>query len=139
MTKTFHLTGGEITFEADKIVIKDDARKQNLYHNILGGMVPAFFAIYFARTFKQGDTHDRWLFAILLIINLATLIVGLLRSTQREVPYNDIKTIAVKQRFSNKFIDIKLKNNRLRRVTGVGNMEEIEAYIQAHIKQRIGR
>ena len=139
MTQTFHLTGGEITFEADKIVIKDDARKQNLYHNILGGMVPAFFAIYFARTFKQGDTHDRWLFAILLIINLATLIVGLLRSTQREVPYNDIKTIAVKQRFSNKFIDIKLKNNRLRRVTGVGNMEEIEAYIQAHIKQRIGR
>lgn len=139
MTQTFHLTGGEITFEADKIVIKDDARKQNLYHNILGGMVPAFFAIYFVRTFKQGDTHDRWLFAILLIINLATLIVGLLRSTQREVPYNDIKTIAVKQRFSNKFIDIKLKNNRLRRVTGVGNMEEIEAYIQAHIKQRIGR
>lgn len=139
MTQTFHLTGGEITFEADKIVIKDDARKQNLYHHILGGMVAALSAIYFVRNFKQGDTHDRWLFAILLIINLATLIIGLLRSTQREVQYNDIKTIAVKQRFSNKFIDIKLKNNRLRRVTGVGNMEEIEAYIQAHIKLRIGR
>ena len=139
MTQTFYLTGGEITFEADKIVIKDDARKQNLYHHILGGMTAAFFAIYFVRNFKQGDTHDRGLFAILLIINLATLIIGLLRSTQREVQYNDIKTIAVKQRFSNKFIDIKLKNNRLRRVTGVGNMEEIEAYIQAHIRQRIGR
>lgn len=139
MTQTFHLTGGEITFEADKIVIKDEARKQNLYTNILGGMAAAFFAIDFVRSFKQGDTHDRWLSAILVIIYLATLIMTLLRSTQREVPYNDIKTIAVKQRFSNKFIDIKLKNNRLRRVTGVGNMEEIEAYIQAHIKQRIGR
>lgn len=139
MTQTFHLTGGEITFEADKIVIKDEARKQNLYTNILRGMGAAFSAIYFVRNFKQGDMHDRWLSAILVIIYLATLIMTLLRSTQREVPYNDIKTIAVKQRFSNKFIDIKLKNNRLRRVTGVGNMEEIEAYIQAHIKQRIGR
>lgn len=139
MTQTFYLTGGEITFEADKIVIKDDARKQNLYDHILGGMPAAFFAVHFFRNFKQGDTHDRWLSAILVIIYLATLIITLLRSTQREVPYNDIKTIAVKQRFSNKFIDIKLKNNRLRRVTGVGNMEEIEAYIQAHIKQRIGR
>jgi len=139
MTQTFHITGGEITFEADKIVIKDDSRKQNLYHNILGGMVAAFFAIYFVRNFKQVDTHDRWLLAILLIIYLAILIITLLRSTQREVQYNDIKTIAVKQKFANRVIDIKLKNNRLRRVTGVGNMEEIEAYIQAHIKQRIGR
>lgn len=139
MTQTFYLTGGEITFEPDKIVVKDDARKQNLYHNILGGIVAAFFAIDFVRNFKQGDTHGRWLFAILLIISLATLIIGLLRSTQREVQYNDIKAIAVKQRFSNKFIDIKLKNNRLRRVAGVGNKEEIEAYIQAHIKHRIGR
>ncbi len=82
MTQTFHLTGGEITFEEDKIVIKDDARKQYLFHNILGGMVAAFFAIYFVRNFKQGDTHDRWLSAILVIIYLVTLIITLLRSTQ---------------------------------------------------------
>jgi hypothetical protein len=62
----------------------------------------------------------------------------LLRSTQGEIQIKDIKSVTVQQRFSNKFIDIKLKNNRLRRVAGVKNKEELEAYIERYVKPQLG-
>ena len=45
----------------------------------------------------------------------------------------------VKQRFGREFLDIKLKNNRLRRVIGIKNPQDLEKYVESnfeHIKTK---
>ena len=45
----------------------------------------------------------------------------------------------VKQRFGREFLDIKLKNNRLRRVIGIKNPQDLEEYVESnfeHIKTK---
>jgi len=56
----------------------------------------------------------------------------LLRSAKSEISLNDVKSIKVKQRFNNSFLDIKLKNNRLRRVNQIEDSEELEEYIKTY-------
>ena len=44
------------------------------------------------------------------------------------------KSIKIKRRFSNEFLDIRLKNNILRRVIRIENSQELEKYIKSNIK-----
>ena len=48
--------------------------------------------------------------------------------------YNKIAGIQIEIIKLNVFLDIKLKNNRLRRVIGIENSQEIEEYIKSNIK-----
>lgn len=138
MIQKFQLDGGEISFEEDKIVIKDNSRRQNYFELIGTAMGATFFAILLVRDFKSDSAYDSGFLFFLGLINLSVFIIRLLRSTQGEIQIKDIKSVNVQQRFANKFIDIKLKNNRLRRVAGVKNKEELEAYIERCVKQKIG-
>jgi hypothetical protein len=61
-----------------------------------------------------------------------SFIFTLFRSNKSEVLFGEIKSI--KQRFSNTFLDIRLKNYRLRRVNGVENYQELEDYIKTKNK-----
>jgi len=138
MIQKFQLDGGEIFFEEDKIVIKDNSRRQSYFELIGTAMGATFFAILLVRDFKTDSAYDSGFLFFLGLINLSVFIIMLLRSTQGEIQIREIKSVNIQQRFANKFIDIKLKNNRLRRVAGVKNKEELEAYIERYVKPKIG-
>lgn len=61
--------------------------------------------------------------------------MNLFRSNQRVILYVDIKSIKIKQRFSREFLDIRLKNGKLRRVIGIENSQELEDYIKLIIER----
>jgi len=50
------------------------------------------------------------------------------------IPVDEIKSIKVKQRFANTMLDIRLKNNKLRRVIQVEDAKEIEEYIEVNFE-----
>jgi hypothetical protein len=139
MIQTFQLVRGEISFEENKIIIKDNSRRQSYFELIGTAMGATFFAILLVRDFKTDSAYDSGFLFFLGLINLSVFIIMLLRSTQGEIQIREIKSVNIEQRFANKFIDIKLKNNRLRRVAGVKNKEELEAYIERYVKPKIGR
>jgi hypothetical protein len=89
------------------------------------------------RYFKTGDKFLLWAGLFIGIAHFVIFILNLFRSNQSDILFGDIKSIKVKQRFSNKFIDIKLKTDRLRRISGVDNSEGLEDYIKSNIDDRI--
>jgi hypothetical protein len=137
MTQTFKLKKGEILFDDDKIFIKDDAKKQKL----MLSLIICFGTIYgietFLKYFKTGNNFDFWYGLIIGLVGILTLILWLLRSVRSEIPLIEVKSIKLNQRFNNKFLDIRLKNNRLRRVIRVDNLEELDKFIEMNIRSKL--
>ena len=80
-----------------------------------------------------------WTGLFIGIAHFIIFILNLLRSNQSEILFDDIKFIKVKQRFGRDVLDIKLKNNRLRRVIGIKNPQDLEKYVESnfeHIKTK---
>jgi hypothetical protein len=70
-------------------------------------------------------------------IHLVVLIINLFRTHQSEISFDEIKSIKVKERIGRKFLDIKLKNHKLRRVIGVYNKEKLQEYLKALVPLRV--
>ncbi len=133
MIQTFKLKKGEISFETDKVRISDDSKKQSHVRLFSSGMwtIYGFFSVL--RYFKTGDQFLLWTGLFIGIAHLVIFMLHLFRSNQSEILFDDIKSINVKQKFSHNFVDIRLKNNRLRRIIGVDNPKELEEILK-HIK-----
>ncbi len=136
MKQTFKLKKGEILFDEDKIIITDDAKKQK---RILTAIL-CFGAIYgFLTLLKFNETGDQtflWFGLLICFLNILVLIPWLLRSVRSQVSLDEVKSMKVRQRIGNKFLDINLKNNRLRRVIRVDNSDELNQYIEMNIRTR---
>lgn len=134
MKQTFKLKKGEILFDEDKIFIKDDAKKQKW----MLSLIICFGTIYgigtFLKYFKTGDNFNFWYGLIIGLVGILTLILWLLRSVRSEISLDEVKSMKVRQRNGNKFLDINLKNNRLRRVIRVDNETELKAYIETNFR-----
>jgi hypothetical protein len=134
MKQTFKLKKGEILFDDDKIIIKDDAKKQKW----MLSLIICFGTIYgietFLKYFKTGDNFDFWYGLIIGLVGILTLILWLLRSVRSELSLDEVKSMKVRQRNGNKFLDINLKNNRLRRVIRVDNETELKEYIETNFR-----
>jgi hypothetical protein len=134
MKQTFKLKKGEILFEEDKIIINDDAKKQKW----MLSLIICFGTIYgietFLKYFKTGDNFDFWYGLIIGLVGILTLIIWLLRSVRSEISLDEVKSMKVRQRNGNKFLDINLKNNRLRRVIRVDNETELKEYIETNFR-----
>ena len=134
MKQTFKLKKGEILFDEDKIFIKDDAKKQKW----MLSLIICFGTIYgietFLKYFKTGDNFDFWYGLIIGLVGILTLILWLLRSVRSEISLDEVKSIKVRQRNGNNFLDINLKNNRLRRVIRVENETELKEYIETNFR-----
>ena len=133
MTQTFKLKKGEISFETDKVKISDNSRKQKRVQLFSSGMWTIFGTISVLRFFKTSDQFLLWTGLFIGIAHFIIFILNLLRSSQSEISIDDIKSVNVKRRFNNEFLDIKLKNNRLRRVVGLENSQELENYFKSKI------
>ena len=134
MKQTFKLKKGEILFDEDKIIIQDDAKKQKW----MLSLIICFGTIYgietFLKYFKTGANFDFWYGLIIGLAGISTLIIWLLRSVKSEISLDEVKSMKVRQRNGNKFLDINLKNNRLRRVIRVDNETELKEYIETNFR-----
>ena len=137
MTQIFNIKNGQISFETDKVSISDHSKKHNLIMLISSGIWTIFGTISVLRYFNTGDQFLLWTGLFIGIGHLVFFTLSLFRSNQNEILFNDIKSITVKQRFGNRFLDIRLKNNKLRRIIGVENSPELEDYIKSNIENRI--
>ena len=137
MTQIFNIKNGQISFETDKVSISDNLKKHNLITLISAGIWTIFGVISVLRYFKTSDQFLLWTGLFIGIGHFVFFILSLFRSNQNEILFNDVKSIKVKQRFGNRFLDINLKNNKLRRVIGLENLTEIEDYIRLNIESKI--
>jgi hypothetical protein len=134
MTHTFKLKQGEITFEPGKVKISDNSKKQNVSQLWSSGIWTIYGTLSVLRYLKTGDQFLLWTGAFIGIAHFVIFILNLLRSNQNEILFDDIKAIKVRRRFSNEFLDISLKNNRIRRVIGVENSKELQAFIKSNFE-----
>ena len=93
--------------------------------------------IFFLRYFKTGDKFDFWFGLLIGLIDILVLTVWLLRSVKSEISLKEVRSLKLNQRFGNKFLDIKLDSNRLRRVIRVENSTELENYIETNIRTKL--
>ena len=129
MKQTIKLKKGEILFDEDKIIIHDDARKQKWMVSLMI-LLPAIYAILiFWKSFKNGTQFDFWYGLLFSLLCIPLLTILLLRSVSSEISLNNVKSMKIKQRFGNKYLDIKLNSNRLRRVNDLQSVEELEKFI----------
>lgn len=135
MTHTFKLKKGEISFEIDKIKISDNSRIQKINQLLSSGIWTIFGTISVLRYMKTGDQFLLWTGLFIGIAHFIIFILNLLRSNQSEVLLDDITSIKITRRFNKEFLDIKLKNNKLRRVIGIENSLELEEYIKSNIEK----
>ena len=135
MTPTFKLKKGEISFEIDKIKISDNSRIQKINQLLSSGIWTIFGTISVLRYMKTGDQFLLWTGLFIGIAHFIIFILNLLRSNQSEVLLDDITSIKITRRFNKEFLDIKLKNNKLRRVIGIENSLELEEYIKSNIEK----
>ena len=136
MSQTFNLLKGEILFDEDKIIIKDDAKKQKWMTAFLI-LLPSIYAIrIFVKSYQTGDQFDYWYGSILGLLGILFLTWVLLKSVRSEILLNEVESMKIKQRFRNKILVIKLKNNRRRQVDDMENADALEQYIKTnfHIK-----
>lgn len=136
MIQTFKLKKGEILFGEDKIIIKDDAKWQKWSGSMITFLGTMYFIESFLKSYKNGTLFDFWYALIFIFLGIPLLTILLLRSVRSEISLNNVKSMKIKQRFSIKFLDIKLVNNRLRRVSDIQNSEELEKYIATNFSAK---
>ena len=134
MKQIFKLKKGEIVFDEDKIIIKDDAKKQKWMLSLILCSGTFIGITFFLKYFKTGDQFDYWFALLAGLLNILVLIILLLRSVKSELSWDEVKSMKVRQRNGNKFLDINLKNNRLRRVSQVDNETELKEYIETNFR-----
>ena len=136
MKQTFKLKKGEILFDEDKIIITDDAKKQKwiLTTILCFGAIYGFLTL--SRFYNTGDQTSLWFGLLICLLNILVLIPWLLRSVRSQITLDEVKSMNVRQRSGNKFLDINLKNNRLRRVIRVDNSDELNQYIDLNIRTK---
>ena len=137
MKQTFKLKKGEILFDEDKIIIKDDANRQKWILSAILLLGTIYCLATFLRYFKIGDEFDFWFGLLIGLIDILVLTVWLLRSVKSEILLREVRSLKLNQRFGNKFLDIKLDSNRLRRVIRVENSAELENYIETNIRTKL--
>jgi len=135
MEQTFKLKNGEILLGQDKIVITDDAKKQYRTRLISSGVWTLFGILSVMRYQKTGDQFLLWSGLIIGTGHLIILLLALFRTTKSEIPLNEILSMQVNQQFGNKYLDIKLSGNKIRRVNQI---ESIEQEVKGYIANKFG-
>ena len=137
MKQTFTLKKGEITFEGDRIIISDNAKRQKWITLLTSGMWIIYGSVAILKYSKTGDEFMLWSGIIIGASHLLIFIVTLSRTVKSEIWLNEVKTIKVKHRFNNKFLDIRLNSNRLRQVILFDDAREIEDFIVKHFENKM--
>ncbi|MBP6235633.1 MAG: hypothetical protein KA270_16520 [Saprospiraceae bacterium] len=130
MIQTFKFNKAEISFENDKIIISDDAKQQLRRTQFTSAIWVFYGTLSILRYMNTGDRFLLWSGLIIGLGHLVVFVMILFRSTQSEIPFDEVKSIKVKKRFNNSSLDIRLKTNRLRRILKIDETDELKKYIE---------
>ena len=130
MKQTFKLIKGEILFDKDKIILKDDAKKQKWLSSLYTFMGIMTLILHSLKSYKTGEQIQFWVEFAFILVGILILTILLLRSVKSVISLKDVKSMRIKQGiYCNNFLEIKLANHRLRRVINVKNAKELEKFI----------
>lgn len=134
MIQTFRLKKGQITFAEDRIIISDKAKEQKVM-TLLSTGVYSIFGLMNINKFEQtGDEFFYIFWVVITILGLIMFAVNIFSSTKSVIHLTDIKSLKVKHRFSNTFLDIKLSNNQIRRVIQIEDALELKEYVVTNLE-----
>jgi hypothetical protein len=130
MNNTFELKKGKLVFDADKIVITDNAGSQRRLILYLLGFSVILGIVSVMGYFAKGVPSDTWVgfftgTTLFLVIALSSY-----RSVQSEIFMYEVKSIKVRRNFLNEYLEIKFKNNISRMVAGIIDAEGLRDYIE---------
>lgn len=138
MKQIFEIKNGEILFENDLIIISDVANKVRRQMLFTIGLLTMAGACSVYNSMDQGDLSLLWIDMIIGIGGFVLFMLFLFMTGKSGIPFDSIKFIKVEHRIRNRFLDIKLKNNRIRRVILNDNTADLEEYIGFNFKTRNG-
>jgi len=137
MKQTYKLKNGEISFDENGIVIIDNARKQYRLRVFSSSLWTFYCIMSVLRYFKTGDQFLLWTGLFIGIGHFVLLISSFFRTTKNEIKKSEIRSLELKQRFGNNFLDIKLVGNKIRRVSQIDIINhELKHYIETNFKTK---
>lgn len=128
----FRLKDGRLWVSGDRLVIVDKYRIKRQGELWMGGLMLLGLS-YMTYHFFVSGTRLVLLMAFFLVDSILQLVKVLLRTSQREVMFADIRSVKEMRRFGSRFVDIRLKNRRIRRFSPDDNSKQIVAKIMEAI------
>ena len=122
MEQNYKIKNGEITFDEKRIVISDNAKRDIRILLFSSGIWVFYGAMSVLRFLKTSDQFLLWSGLLIGIAHFVILILTLRRTSKSQIENGEVQSIVLKQRLGNAFLDIKLKNGKLRRVTLIGKV-----------------
>ncbi|MCL3781409.1 hypothetical protein EMN47_13545 [Prolixibacteraceae bacterium JC049] len=132
MSKVFKTDKGKIVFEADMIIVSDDAKTKRNVFLFLSIIWIVCGSLNILRYFDDGEEYLLWTSLVTVPLSFYILLLMILRSTKSKIPLNEIKSLKTGKVFSDEYLDIKLKSKRTRRVSRLKNREEVDTYIKTN-------
>ncbi len=124
---------GEITFNKETIVIKDNEKKHSLFLKVNSALWIFYGITSILRYQKTGDEFLLWSGLLIGIGHLILFFLFLFRSTKDKIPKDEIVAIHLKQKLGNKFLEINLKGNKKRIVRHIDSVyDELNDYIKTN-------
>lgn len=131
----FNVGDGYIKFEGDKMIISDKARFYKRLHLFSSSLWVLYSVISFFLYFGTEEKYLFWLGLVIGVCHLIIFIVYLFRSTKSEILKNEILSVNIKERLGNYFLNIKLRNGQLRRVSKIdGITNELQLYLDTNFE-----
>jgi hypothetical protein len=132
MTQTFRLKNGEILIKENGISISDDSTKQRR-NRLLSSCLWIFYGtLSILRFLKTGDQFLLWTGLIIGVGHLIVLVLTLIRTDKKDLSFAEIKSIKETKYFNSRYIDLRLKNNKVRRIRPDDNLKEILEYLETN-------
>ncbi len=130
MKQNFKLKNNEVEFDNEKILIKDNA-KIDKYIMVFCNCIWILFSLMkILKYYKTGHNFDLWFGVAIGLANIFLLFYWQSISVSNEIKFTEVKSMKIKQRFKNRYLEIRLKDNKSRRVNLLENELELKEFIE---------
>lgn len=130
MKQNFKLKNNEVEFDNEKISIKDNA-KIDKYIMVFCNCIWILFSLMkILKYYKTGHNFDLWFGVAIGLANIFLLFYWQSISVSNEIKFTEVKSMKIKQRFKNRYLEIRLKDNKSRRVNLLENELELKEFIE---------
>ncbi len=132
--QTSKLKNGELTLDAEKLVIHDDVKRQYPRRLFSSGMWTLYGTFIVLRHKEDFDALIFWTGLFIGVAHFILFVLTLLQIPRNEIAWQEIQSVKVARPFRYKYISIRLRNGRSRILHPLaGKEEELCQHIAARI------
>ncbi len=137
METTLKTNFGELTFGKDAIIIEDKISRNSERVMLIISPIWLFIGVlHLSRVNFHPTSPMDWLYVLVIIVYTFILLNSLRLSYQEHIPLHEINTVKLRSFLGAKFLEIKLKNGKVRQVKGVRRIATaIKQYINTNYPQ----